>query len=182
MIEITEYRERRFGARRDFRLLDDVVSVHGRTFLLSEFDSTVPLQALIPTPSRIKIRSPTFLAGLAVFVFAVTLVFMFWNGPGPRQNLIIFVLGGLLALVCLAVGFAIFRKIEFAQFQNAAGVVVLDIARAGPDRSSFDAFVGTITSRVQHLHMSPNPTPHPDARDALHVGQSFQPRAGGRER
>ena len=32
MQQIVEYRERRLGARRDFTLLDDAVSVRGRTF------------------------------------------------------------------------------------------------------------------------------------------------------
>src|SRR5262245_56372820 len=58
MSQIAQYRERRFGTRRDFVLLDDAVSVRGKTFLLSEFDSTIPLQALVPTTSRAKIRSP----------------------------------------------------------------------------------------------------------------------------
>lgn len=164
MTQITEYRERRFGTRRDFRLLDDAVSVRGKTFLLSEFDTTVPLQALVPVPSHAKIRSPTFLAGLALFLFAVTLVSMFWNGPGPKQNLPIFVLGCLLTLVGLVVGLAIFRKIEFVQFQNDAGLTVLDIARAGPDASNLDAFVSAIVGRIRQLRMSPNSTVEPDAR------------------
>jgi hypothetical protein len=164
MQQIVEYRERRLGARRDFTLLDDAVSVRGKTFLLSEFDSTVPLRVLLPTPSRAKIRTPTFLAGLAFFLFAVTLVSMFWGGPGPKQNLPIYVLGCLLTLLGLIVGLAIFRKVEFVQFQNEAGLTVLDIARAGPDARSLDAFVGAIVDRIHQLRMSPNSTVDSDAR------------------
>ena len=166
MQQIVEYRERRLGARRDFTLLDDAVSVRGRTFLLSEFDATVPLRVLLPTPSRAKIRTPTFLAGLAFFLFAVTLVSMFWGGPGPKQNLPIFVLGCLLTLLGLIAGLAIFRKVEFIQFQNEAGVTVLDIARAGPDARRLDAFVGAIVERIHRLRMNPNGMVDPDARES----------------
>ena len=164
MSQIAQYRERRFGTRRDFVLFDDAVSIRGKTFLLSEFDSTVPLQALVPTTSRAKIRNPTFLGGLALFLFAVTLISMFWGGPGPKQNLPIFVLGCLLTLLGLLLGFAIFRKIEFVQFQNEAGLMVLDIARVGPDASRLDDFVSAIVGRIHQLRMSPNSTVDPDAR------------------
>ncbi len=89
---------------------------------------------------------------------------MFWGGPGPKQNLPIFVLGRLLTLLGLMVGLAIFRKVEFVQFQNEAGMTVFDIARAGPDARSFDAFVGAIVDRIHQLRTSPNSTVDSDAR------------------
>src|SRR5262245_52717757 len=123
-----------------------------------------PCKRLSPLRLEPRFEAQTFLAGLAFFLFAVTLVSMFWGGPGPKQNLPIFVLGCLLTLLGLLLGFAIFRKIEFVQFQNEAGLMVLDIARAGPDASRLDDFVSAIVGRIHQLRMSPNSTVDPDAR------------------
>lgn len=121
MSPVLEYRERRLGSRRDFTLGDDAVSVRGSTFLLSEFDATVPLKALLPSPSRARTRTPTFLAGFALFLFAVVLLSLFWGGPGPRQNLPLFLLGCFLTVAGLIAGLAIFRKIESSSSRTRQG-------------------------------------------------------------
>ena len=150
---IAGYYEVRPNGRRQFELFADRVIVKSKS---ARADSviTVMLADLRPEPNEVRVRPKEFGVGLGMLVAAVGLALFAISGRGmapPRDDKTSLWLS--LAAACLIVGLAIlsktFRKIEFTQFVSNHGRPLLDVARAGRQRASFDSFVETLIGQIR---------------------------------
>jgi hypothetical protein len=162
------YRDRTKGWRRRFTISGDRLIIEARQFFGSETEATVLLRHINPMFTILRVRSP--MAGGGVLVLAITfLVCAFLpyldGAPGPLPSLWKTMTHGPTAiclgvtLVYAIVGLINVRRIEHYQF--IAGGVRFDIARKGPDRNRFDAFVARLLVRVQeakHPVLASTPT------------------------
>jgi hypothetical protein len=145
---IATYREQRFDGKRLFELFPDRVRVRGSVQLQSEFDTTVPLHTLNPTPNFIRIRNKSFAQGSWLFIGAIgldTLLVTSLNVP-PENPVITLI--GILGFVGFAFMLIAARKVEFISFNSTAGVAVLDFARSGPDAANLDSFVQLVSKHI----------------------------------
>jgi len=152
METIATYFEQRFDGKRSFTLLPDAVVVAGRTTFNSDFEGRIPLSSLDPNYNRLRVRSRSCWTGLwmAVIAFVVWQVLvngihMSWAAT-PAGMVACFGAGGFL------LSLATLRKVEFIRFSTQAGVVVLDLARAGPERDKLDGFVEALTRQIGVAH------------------------------
>lgn len=146
---LASYREVRFDGKRHFELHADSIRVHGSATLQSEFDTTIAFAEIQPRIVRRRVRSNIFWGGVWLafggFLTTVILVEGFELDPFGVAPFLTAIIG----FAGVALGVATLRKVDFAQFESKAGVAVLDVAKAGPDRSSYDEFVDKIMERVQ---------------------------------
>lgn len=149
MDSIATYSEQRFDGKRTFTLLADAVVVIGSAALTSEFQARIPLSSLDPNYSILRFRNRNFWAGLwmVVISFVVCTILvsgfhMSWTTMPPGMVACIG-MGGFL--LCLATA----RKVEFIRFTTGAGVVVLDLARSGPERDKLDGFIDALTKQIR---------------------------------
>lgn len=70
---------------------------------------------------------------LTIRVFAWQIAWLHWGVSGLVAGLLI----------------TGFQKVEWAQFRNIANIVVLDIARHGPDKKKHEAFVDRIMMQIE---------------------------------
>ncbi len=85
-----------------------------------------------------------------MFVLALALGCILAKQPGFLDTL---VKGAFAAAIGWLVGsVAIFwkfgAKLEYARFLNHSGVVLLDIARRGPQQHEFDDFISELSNRI----------------------------------
>ncbi len=149
---IAIYREHRFDGKRLFELFPDRVRIHGHVQLHSEFDTTIPLNTLIPIPNVIRIRNKSFVHGIWMFLGAFVLdTFLIASLHVPPENFAILLIGGLgfAGLVTMLVAA---RRVEFVSFNGTGGLPVLDFARSGPDAANFDTFVRLVTEHISNAH------------------------------
>ncbi len=151
--ELARYYEVRPNGRRKFELLADRVIVKAKS---ARVDSviTVMLADLRPEPNVLRIRPKEFGLGLLFLFAAVGLGFYAFLGKGavpPADDRNIFWLSMALAflLVSLVIFSKTLRKIEYIQFVSHQGKPLLDVARAGPERASFDPFVETLIGQIR---------------------------------
>ena len=149
METIATYSELRFDGKRTFKLVADAVIVSGSATLTSEFQARIPLSSLAPNYSTLRFRNRSFWTGLWMVVISVIVCtilvsgfHMSWETIPPGMVACIG-MGGFL--LCLATG----RKVEFIRFTTQAGVVVLDLARSGPERDKFDDFIDALTKQIR---------------------------------
>jgi hypothetical protein len=145
---IATYREQRFDGKRVFELFPDRVRVRGSVQLQSEFDTTIPLNTLIPTPNLIRFRNKGFVHGVWMFLGAIILdTFLITSLHVPAENSVIMLIGGI-GFAGLVVMLIAARKVEFISFNSTAGIAVLDFARSGPDAANLDSFVGLVSKHI----------------------------------
>src|SRR5262249_12666342 len=125
------------------------IRVSGSRTLQSNVDTTIPLSRIDPRVIRLHIRHPAFWWGfggaLVSFIACEVLVSGFKLSPFESAFGLLFGVGLSGVALCLAT----LRKTEFARFESDAGVPVLDIARAGPDRERFDDFVNRLLEQIR---------------------------------
>ena len=150
------YRDRFNGRRRAFTLSGDRLIIESKQFLGTESESTILLRDINPLYSTVRILSPTAGAGVLVVAITVTIaVFLPYVGTptGPSPNIWKTLTHGPMGIVFgLSVLFAIVnlrnvRRIELYEFASRS--MRFSIARNGPDRKRFDAFVERLLARVQ---------------------------------
>lgn len=141
---IATYQEKRMDGYRVFELYSDRVVVKGAQYIGGKFETTVMLQALEPTPSKLVSRNRAFFQGIVMALVATTLiqsnllpVTSYWGGLA----LVLGIGGVLMSLTTL-------RPIEWANFCTSAGISVVSIARAGPDAKRFQEFVDLFSKQV----------------------------------
>ena len=149
METIATYSEKRFDGKRTFTLLANTVVVSGSATLSSEFQTRIPLSSLDPNYSTLRFRNRSFWGGvwMVVISFVVCTILisgfqMFW-ATKPVVMVAMIGIGGFL--LCLATA----RKVEFIRFTTQAGVVVLDLARSGPERDKLDGFIDALTKQIR---------------------------------
>jgi hypothetical protein len=180
------YQERQPGWRRRFTLTDDRLLIHAKRFLGSEWEVPISLRMVDPLYSKVWKRSEIAGAGaliLSAIFFALLGVMIM--GPGPK--VIGIVIDGGLGVLCLGTGLRCICRIELASFGHSGGAR-FDIARSGPDRDRFDAFVARIVDRVNSLRAAPITQSISDgsgpAADLIQIpqsesGESVQPNPPG---
>jgi len=138
------YSERRFDGHRDFELQSDRVLVKGREFLGAEFEQTILLEMLQPEVNRARAHTRGFGGGITLIVAAMGIkqgfglsVFSYWGGLAS-----VLAVGGVLLTLATS------RRINWVIFKSRAGVDSLTIARSGPDKERFDAFVQAIVTQI----------------------------------
>jgi hypothetical protein len=149
MQPIATYSEVRFEGKRTFTLFADKIVVRGKQSLQSEFDVTIALTKLDPTPDILRFRSKGFTAGMwnAVigFVGCTILVSGFHMSFAtlPPGLLACIGMSGILLMAATA------RKVEFIRFKNDGGLVILDLARSGKHAAQLDAFIDALTKQIR---------------------------------
>jgi hypothetical protein len=142
------YREKTRGSRRKFTLSGDRLIIEGRRGFNSEFQ--LPVSLRIADPEYGVSRRRREIAGPGALFLGVVLVLfdviVWFDGTGSIIGLAI---DAILAALCLWVGFRNFPKVEYFSFQGRGGGIVFDIARSGPDRERFDAFVKRVVERIR---------------------------------
>jgi hypothetical protein len=145
---LATYKEVRFDGKRLFELNTDSIRVAGSTTFQSSVDTTIPLNRIDPRVARLQIRHSAFWGGLIVAVVGFIAYEVLVSGFGldrfAKAPGLLLGLGLVGVALCLATA----RKTEFAQFESDAGVPVLNIARAGPERHDFDAFVRQVLEQI----------------------------------
>ncbi|HEY2586211.1 MAG TPA: hypothetical protein VGI81_10655 [Tepidisphaeraceae bacterium] len=150
------YRDRTKGWRRRFTISGDRLIIEARQFFGSESETTVLLRDINPMYNIVRVRSPMAGGGVLVFaiVFLVFALLPYVNATtGPLPSLWQTLTHGPtavclgVALIYAIVGLVNIRRIEHYQF--VARGVRFDIARKGPDRDRFDAFIARLLARVQ---------------------------------
>jgi len=149
MDPIATYAETRFSGKRQFELFSDTIRVRGKTFLKSDFDSTIPLKSLNPDFSRLRVRESAFVWGMWLIIIAALLGGILVAGFKLPADHILVVLVTIQPVAGLAFCLATFRKVEFYCFQNDSGVTLLDVARAGKEKDRFDDFAGSLTAAIR---------------------------------
>ncbi|EEF60948.1 hypothetical protein [Pedosphaera parvula] len=150
METIATYSEVRFDGSRKFTLFSDKLAVNGKRTLHSEFETVIPLNTLDPNYDRLRVRNVNFGVGLwmAVIAFVTSTVLvsgfkMSFTALAPGMIATV----GLAGLILCA---ATYRKVEFLRFKNAAGLAILDIARAGKDAPKFDSFIEALIKQIKN--------------------------------
>lgn len=146
---IATYHEVTFNLNRHFELYPDRIRVHGKILLQAEIDTTIPLNLIQPRLIKIRTRNPHFAlgfwfvaAGLVGWVIAIEVLKMDIFGFVPW-------LFGILAFTGLALTATTYSKVEYTRFESDAGIAVIDIARAGPERKNDDAFIARLLEQIQ---------------------------------
>jgi len=164
MSPLATYRERRPEGRRFFELFDDTIVVRGKNYLEHEFETPIALHTLTSAHGWIKTRSAGFWVTLPVaFLISVVLTAFVGNFLQDTEYLLIGIVAAAIVALLLTL-FLLFRKIEFATFQNGQGQTVLTIGRAGPDKVQFDEFVKLLAKQIEKAHQSPNKSVERDAQ------------------
>ena len=152
---IATYREVRFDGKRQFDLFADTIRVRGAATMQSDVDTTIPLKRIDPRLIKLHIRNKMFWGGLWMFMVgfigAAILVGGFQLDPFGIAPGLVGIIGVTGVILCCAT----FRKCEFARFESDAGLPVLDIARSGPDKSTFDEFVGRVLQQIRSTRDGP---------------------------
>jgi hypothetical protein len=124
---------------------------------VSDFDATLQLGVLDPTPQILRQRHWLFRRGYIACLVGIALKFLpVSDALNTTVAISVFGVGALIALLTI-------RKVEFVQFANQSGVIVLDIARAGKQKQAFDAFVGKLVEQIKIARGHNAPVPKDSA-------------------
>lgn len=143
-----KYAERHFAERGriEYTLTDDSLSIAGPRGA----HVTLRLKGLEPDYEIVRLRSPAFYVGLVGLVVATIFALLgaagFVDGDDATDAYAFAVIAGVISLLCVIPSW---RKVERAVFMNATGVPAFDIARAGPDRSRFHAFIDELSDKIR---------------------------------
>lgn len=144
------YRERLLQVRREFKLYPDRVVVRAKWLTGRPYKNTIPLAGLNPKPTQAMIRQRLWKRTLSIGLLAAAAAVVF-KRPGYEAlqpwliNIFygLFIFFGLLTLMALP-------KVLFIRFvsrhEKTPG---LDIAKAGPDKRNFEAFVEQIRKQIR---------------------------------
>ena len=150
---LASYNEVRWDGKRRFELHADRVSVSGKGGG-STFETMVMLANLRPEPDKLWVRNRVFMLGIVMLLLSFVLfIGTVQSLQQNRQTPGFPIMQPSLAVGLLIVGLAICTqtsaKVEFARFQSNAGIVLLDVARAGPDRRKFQEFVELLVKQIR---------------------------------
>jgi hypothetical protein len=143
------YRERLLSVSRVIELHADRLAVRAHWRLGRSYRMSVSLKALRPKYTEVWIRQKLFRRGLALALLlaAAAVVLDLPRAGRPPQVVIYAAYGAAIALGALAA--LAWPKVLFVRFSSSEGKPGLDIARAGPDRRSFDDFVSQIVKQIR---------------------------------
>lgn len=167
--EIARYREVRPDGRRLFTLYADRILVQVQSGRVRS-ELTVRLVDVRPEPNKLWVRPKAFAGGILLLVASVGTLIAAESfrraGHHAEDGLIIWFSSAFaFAFVGLVVVFKTIWRIEFTQFVSRIGTAILDVARAGPDASQFDEFVGSLIHQI-HRCQTTHPDPPRGTKDA----------------
>lgn len=149
------YHEARLAGHRHYELRKDGVFVAGNVVMTNSFETLVPYAQMLPNVSVIRQRDPTFwfttwTTPLLGFTYLAMLnqFDLAWDSFFPG------VCAGLI-LLFLIIMIATRKRIEYACFNSDAGLVVLTIAKSGPDTAFFETFIDQIKSAIKEERSMP---------------------------
>lgn len=156
---LATYEEARFESRRQFELYPDRIRVVGQVQGIGRFDQFIVLSSLQPTVGRMWVRSRLFSWGLCgLFIAACGMVSLVLSGGythllNPSDGVPLLVMGSTCATAAALVSGVFLtllhaRRVEFATFRTDAGVIGLDVARAGPRVAEYDEFVDLLADLI----------------------------------
>lgn len=148
MEPIATYSEVRFDGSRTFTLLPDRLIIRGKRTLVSEFEISIALTTLDQNPDRLRFRNASFAWGMWIAIVSYVTCAVLVSG---FQMSFAAYAPGLLACTGMSgvmLMLATYRKVEFVQFKNDGGIVVLDLARAGKSAAQLDSFIDALTKQI----------------------------------
>jgi hypothetical protein len=140
----SSYHEYRFDGDQFAEILEDRVVIKGKRTFGIEYECSLMLSTLDPTPNRIRARPAGFYQGMAISVAALFLTKAPFFGPDTSYYGFPWVLVGAGLLLTMATA----RKIEWAQFKTTSGSAAFNIAKAGKRGGNFDRFVEHLSHRI----------------------------------
>jgi len=145
MSAIASYEERRFDGQRLFELFEDRLVIKGKNSLGADFENVVLLDSLQPVISTVRTRPKGFGAGLLMAI--ASMMILQGAGVDPLSYwgcvVVVMCLSGLLLAV------ATFRKVTWATLKSKAGTDALAVARVGPDKPEFEAFIAALCEQIR---------------------------------
>jgi hypothetical protein len=149
MSPIATYTERLLQVARTFELYPDRVVVRARWLLKGEFVNNVPLAGLSDEPRPMTIRYRLFKYASRVFALGaiVSAVAIYEQKPPPLS--VWAIVGIALASIGFVLGAISWRKVPFVRFAGPQGKGGLDIAKSGPQRDQFEAFVKLVRRQIK---------------------------------
>jgi hypothetical protein len=149
---LAQYYEVRPSGRRYFDLFADRVIVKARS-ANADSEITIRMSDLRPEPNLVRVRPKEFGLGLGLMLISLGCgIISVPFGFAERLDRATFLWpasAGAFLLVSLVIMFKTFKKIEFTQFVSHHGRPLLDVARSGPQRGDYDAFVETLISQIR---------------------------------
>jgi hypothetical protein len=155
---LATYRERSPYLRRDFALYDDRVVVTGSNRRQS-FETRIPLEILAPFESRVSYRRWPLLGLLLLSAVLLGFVGLFvgvFQLPPSAPRVLA---AGGLALVTAGLALGYCPLFTAYRFLSLAGVVVLDVIEAGPDRQRCREFVNQVSAAAEAIRRGKSTSP-----------------------
>lgn len=145
------YREHRFESLREFRLFPSEIYVAAHDNLAGNHsECTVPLSTLRSKPDRLWLRHRAFQRVLMLtFLGAITGTIFFVAPAPPVVCFVGTALGFIWAMMCGVVTACCWPRVEWAQWVNDSGIVVLQVASVGHERSQFPQFVNEVARAIE---------------------------------
>lgn len=148
MTPMAIYSEKQFNVERQFQLYDDRIVVTGRVPGKSEFITEIPLSSLNPDFGRASRRNGIFWIGL-IWICLFSWCFVSNYNASTDTRVVAMCVTGFMILIGLGVAVVSFPKVESVRFSSNAGIVILDVAKAGKEKDKFAAFVETLTKQIK---------------------------------
>ena len=145
---LATYRERLLQVRRTLDLYADRVIVRAHWLIGGSFEHTIHLDNLAPQPNLILVRQRLFKKSLAVASIAAAAAVVFDRYGTNIAQWVVYTFVAL-ALAAGVVTVLSYPKVMFARFMTKAGKAGLDVARAGPDRAGFHAFIEQMQRQIR---------------------------------
>ena len=146
---IASYTETTPHGRRTFHLHKEQIVVDGLWDGM-KYETTVMLESVRPLPDKLWYRDPAFRQGIwwllaSVFLFLVPTTVRFQDAI--LKWFVAFGIGALVGGVWICFRFR--SRNEYARFVSTAGILLLDIGKAGLERDKFDGFIEQIVQQVR---------------------------------
>ena len=163
-----EYEEFLFTGtgKRHFTLSEDSITITGK-----RLNITLSLEDLEPEYRTVRRRNPVLYVGLVCLVLGLLglAVWPFQASIGISDLMISFGISDpessglkfqsfvwnssavVFSVIGLMICFSSWTELEFALFENTAGIDAVSIVRAGPDSSTFDQFVNEVSQRIRQV-------------------------------
>lgn len=146
---LATYRERLPTVSRVLELHADRVVVQATWRFGKSYEQTIPLGELRAEPKKFGVRQKLFKRALGLGALAAATVVVFTRpGVTPLPHWGSTALWAFAAF-CGLVAAISFPRVTFARFVDKAGKPALDIAQAGPDSRSFEAFISEVGRRIR---------------------------------
>lgn len=154
MKSMAKYSEATLFWKKKYELYSDRIVVNGQSPGSQNFEVTVPLIDINPNYVKVSVRSlvPWVALITAILTGFLSVILIYYFAISSNR------LPGVLAIysvLALIVTVATFKRVEYARFNSKDyRVVLLNIARSGPDIKEFDTFIETLVVTIDRAPIS----------------------------